>query len=201
MKLKFERYPGISCFYVRGPVETAKIKVLLVSLETILKDQEEPIIIHMGYATLAAQEAAIVSAYKKKLTVRKFPLYWISSERTVGDIATMDLLIPRVFYNPKTVPIAAHIKLEDEIYAMHMKGELLQREIGKMGGSEESVEKTLLENEILKAQKQALEQTISSISMRLNFQSPLVSEDKDILVKIEKLRGDLAKILGSEVPL
>lgn len=195
MKLKFERYPAFGCFYVRGKIESDKLKLLQIGIETLLKGQEEPIILHLGHAELAPAEIALLAAFRKKMGIYKLPQYWIHPDRTLGEFKTFELAAGRQFTS-KTKYIADRIILDDEVYLLNEKITTIQNDIGSLGGSEDSVKKIILENEILKTQKEVLEQSLAAQHARMAQQSLKPSDDKEIVTTTETAVAELITALG-----
>lgn len=201
MKLKFERYPGMGCFYVRGQVEADKFKILLIGLDTLIKDQEEPIIIHLGHAQFTPQEIQILAGIKKKmLAAYKITQYWVCSDRAIGEFKTLELFCSRTL-NTKTKYIGDRMLLDDEIFLLNEKITSVQNEIGALAGSDESVKKIILENDILKAQKEILDSSLSAQRSRMTQQALRPSDDPEIGNNIAAAHAELVKVAAQEVPL
>jgi hypothetical protein len=201
VKLKYERFEGLSSFSIRGAVTTAELKLLTVGLETLVKDLEETLVVNSTHAIFGKTEALVLNEIKKKLkAATSHTIFWVTREKPLGDFATIDLMATRL-PGHSARQIGDRIRLDDEVYALKEEMKAIETKISELGGDAQNVHKIILENEMLKAQRKILQDSLQWQNFRLKHQVLQASEDEEIQVKLDTARGELNKLLGTEADL
>lgn len=201
MKLKYERYPNLSCLYVRGDVDGRNIRVLLVGLDFILKDLEEPLLLHFGNAQIPAAELKILTDLKKKLKDKtKHELIWIAKDRGIGDFMSTDLYFSRNS-SSKMRSVATRITLDDQVYLLTESNIATQAKISELGGTAEDVEKVLIETEKLRGQVAVLNKMNSWLMMRGAHIAAIPSEDPELQTKTTEALNKLNALTQGDIGL
>jgi hypothetical protein len=206
MKLKYERFEGLGCLSIRGVVNPAQFKLLIVGIESMVQDLEETLLVNLSNANVS--DPAVVQGLtelKKKLgSHSKQKIYWICKERTIGDFPTTDLFIQRLS-GFKFRQIGDRIKLDDQLYAVAEEIRQIEARIVELGGDEQNAQKVILENKVLREQKRILEQCVQWQDHRMKAQAHVASTDPENTEKTaaakEALREPSIALYGSEVDL
>ena len=201
MKLKYERFENLGCLYIRGSVDHAQLKMLMLGIDTIVSRLTEPLVINMHLAKIDKGEAMVLSEVKKRIqTHTSHKIYWIAHERPLGDFPTIDLLTSRL---PGTnfKQIGERIKRDDEVSTLTLETEAAHAKILELGGDENNAKQIMMENTILKAQKKMLESCIHWQQERMKLQVAIPSLDEEIQQKIKTQEQDLHKKVKLEVKL
>jgi hypothetical protein len=214
VKLKYERYEGLGCLYVRGAVDITQFKLLVVGLDTLAKDLEETLLVNLSAAALDAAIVPTLVQIKKKLSASTHQkIYWVAKDKGVGDFVTIDLFLSRL-NGFKFRQIADRIKLEDEVHGLSENQKQLETKEAELGGSAANARAIVLENKILREQKRILEESLVWQRARIALQEPVepatklapvgteeAVPDEELPVKIKNLKAELKKVLGVEVDL
>jgi hypothetical protein len=201
VKLKYERFEGLGCLYVRGPVDDKFGRLLQIGVETIARDLEETLVVNLTHALVSPTQVPVLVEFKKKadlLTNHK--LYWISRDRAFGDFPTVELLVSRMS-GAKSRQIGERIKMDDEVYLLTLRTQELQEKILQLGGDEDNAIKLIMENASLKEQKRILETVVKYQTARAKLQVLEPSADRDIGQKIEEGLELLKQYYGREIDL
>lgn len=178
MKLKYERFEGLGCLYVRGPVDEKYAKLLQVGIETIAKDLEETLIINLTQASVLAAVLPPLTEFKKKTAAAaKHKIYWVGKDRAIADFPNVDVLISRMS-GAKSRQIGEHIHSDDRFYELTEKSHQLDAQITQLGGNEENTNKLIYENTTLKEQKRLLDEFIKFQHARAKLQVPHPPKDE-----------------------
>lgn len=201
MKLKYERFEGLGCLYVRGPIDDRFGKLLPVGIETISKDLEESLVVNLTLAAIAPTQMPLLVDFKKRIgETTQQKIYWISKDRTIGDFPTIEILVSRMS-GAKARQIGERIKADDEVYALTLKTQELQAKILQLGGDEDNAIKLIMENASLKEQKRILETIIRYQMARGKLHVLAPSQDRDIKQKTEEQLELLKQYYGKEIDL
>ena len=201
MKLKYERFVGLGCFYIRGVIEPAQFKMLLVGLETILNELEEPTLIHGANAFFEKNEITVLQEFKKRVNANsKHKVYWIMKEKPLGDYGTIELAMSR-FAGGKFRQIAERIRLDDQLFTLKEKIKLAEQALAQLTDESTNVNQVLLNSESIRAQRKTLNECLEWQRFRIGHQSLESSTDEEINEKTKVLIADLRKQLGVEVDL
>lgn len=201
MKLKYERFEGLGCLYVRGVVDEKFGKLLPVGIETISKDLEETLVVNLTYATVAPTQVPFLSEFKNRIAnTTQQKIYWISKDRAIGDFPTVEILISRMS-GARSRQIGERIKADDEVYVLIMKTQELQAKILHLGGDEDNAIKLIMENASLKEQRRILDTIIKYQAARGKLQAMTPSQDRDIKQKTEEGLELLKQYYGKEIDL
>jgi|GEM_PF-2391747 len=181
MKLKYERFEGLGCMSIRGFVDEAQFKLLTVGLESIAADLDETLLVNLSNA--AFSDAALLQGLaelKKKVSAHaKQKIYWICTERAIGDFPTTDLFISRLT-GFKFRQIGERIRLDDQLYVLAEQVHQCETKIAELGGDEQNASSVILENKILREQKRILEQCIEWQENRLKHQVHVAATDPEV---------------------
>ena len=201
MKLKYERFEGLGCLYVRGTVDEKFSKLLQVGVETIAKDLDETLVVNLVQAKIDLSQMKSLLDFKKKVAgTTKQQLYWIAKDRTIGDFQTIDIFITRMS-GVKSRQIGERIKSDDVMYDLTTQMQNLQAKILKLGGDEDNVVKLIMENTSLKEQKRILEAVVSYQTARAKVQVLEPSKDEEILPKTNEAYDLLKQYYGKDIDL
>ena len=201
MKLKYERFEGLGCLYVRGQVDEKFGKLLQIGIETIAKDLEETLVINLTLAKIDPLQIALLAEFKKKANeLTKQKLYWISKDRGIGDFATIDIFISRMS-GAKSRQIGERIKADDQSFEVLAQIQALQAKIKELGGDEDNVIKLINENASLKEQRRILESFGRFQNIRSKLQVLQPSQDKDTPQKINEGLELIKTYFGREIDL
>lgn len=201
MKLRFERFEGVSCFSIRGEIVDAQVKLVEVGLETLCKSLEEDLMINLTLAGLTEQSLTHLLALKKKLpSLTKHKVYWVSPIKGLGDFQTISLLASRL-PGFKVRQIGERIQLEDDVFTLQSKTMAAEKRIQELGGSQDSSAKIILENKILKEQERILKESIHWQEVRMKGQVKVPSKETDFAQKTAAALGEIKKLSGLEVKL
>ncbi len=199
MILKFERYPGFSCLFVRGLVDENKFKMLLVGIKSLLQMDQEHLILNLANSQLSPNEGLILTQFKKSIGNRAHPCTWITKEKGLGDFPTVDVFVSRVLTQKHKI-IGHKIELDDELYLLKNKVAAVEGELVKLGGSDDDVRKIILDNEMLKTQRTIFLRVNKWHRARLSEQqklpTPVAPLTEEIRQAYEKLQPLLKPILG-----
>lgn len=201
MKLKYERFEGLGCLYVRGALDDRFVKLLKVGVETIGKDLEETLIVNLTLANIPESFSVDLADFKIiSAQSNKQKIYWISKNRDFGDYPTIDALVSRM-PGAKSRQIGERIKADDELYQMTLKMQALQSRLKELGGDDDSIVKLINENSSLKEQKRILEliQKYQNIRSKLQIVQPYQLEDTP--AKIEETINTIRTYFGKELDL
>lgn len=186
MKLKFERYPQLSCLYIRDELDESSLRVFMAGLDFIIKNLEEPLIVHLGNAILSAPTLKVLIALKAKYKpISKHELIWISSERTLGDFNNLGLYLSRL-NSPKQKPVATRILLDDSNFLLQKSNDHFTKQITELGGTPENIEQMLLETEKIRGQLLVLKKLNSHLALHSNLSKPTPSQDEEIQTKLKE---------------
>ncbi|MBS1958511.1 MAG: hypothetical protein JST80_03480 [Bdellovibrionales bacterium] len=198
MKLKYERFEGLGCLYVRGPVNEKFGKLLQVGIETISKDLEETLVINLMCAQIQVPQAAVLIEFKTKIAeTTKQKLYWVSKDRTIGDFQSIDMFISRL-PGAKSRQVGERIKADDDVYILTEQIAALQAKITQLGGNEDQVIKMINDNTSYKEQRRILQGCIQFQTARVKFQTPQPPADKEVGQKTEEAYALLRQYLGNK---
>jgi hypothetical protein len=204
MKLKYERFEGLGCFSIRGAVDVNQFKLVVVGLESLMKDLEETLLVNLSNATFAdANLVTGLAELKKKLaSLTKQKIYWISKERGIGDFPNTDLIVQRMS-GFKFRQIGDRIKLDDQLYIAAEAIRVCEARIAELGGDEANARKVILENKVLREQKRILTECMKWQDFRLKKQSHVASTDPESEVKtaeaVKAVNEAMKAAFGTEV--
>jgi hypothetical protein len=201
MKLKFERFEGIACFSIRGPIELTQLRVLAVGLETLVKSIEEPLIVNFTLAVFDPLYLKTLIELKKTLTKHtRFKIYWIGKGKGLSDFLDLSLLFSRLG-GFKLRQVGDRISLEDEVYSLSGRADTLKAELEKLGGDTDQTQKIILENLTLKEQHRMLSKTLNQMGERMKEQTRSNPSDAEYNQKVTQALEELKTAYGSEIKL
>jgi hypothetical protein len=201
MKLKFERFEGISCFAIRGPVELSQLRILAVGLETLVKTIEEPLVVNFTLATLDPLYLKPLIDLKKHLAkTTKHKVYWIGKGKGLSDFLTLNLLFQRLG-GFKLRQIGERLTLEDEILVLRARVEELKSEVDRLGGDADQAQKIVMENITLKEQFRMLNRITSFMGERMKEQVRSTPSDPEYSQKVSTALEELKTAYGMEIKL
>ena len=200
MKLKYERFEGVGCFYVRGnPLNVADFRVLTIGLDAMVKTLDETLLINLSASTLAPDELnALVQIKKALATVTKQKIHWVYKDKALGDFATVELFVSRLS-GSKFRQIGERIKLDDQLYLLSEQLKALEEKVGEIGGNDQNAQKLILENKVLKEQARTLDESVHWQKARIDLQEAQVSEDVDLPQKTTDILTELKKVFPDGV--
>ncbi len=193
MKLKYERFEGMGCFYVRGMVDASQIKLLAIGLETIAAKLEETLLVHVGHAKLNPQVTPLLIQFKKKLaglTTQK--IHWICTEKGLGDFNTLDFFFSRLT-GVKFRQVGERIRLDDQISIASETIKELEAKLQEVGGDAQNAHRLILEANMLKEQKRIITECVKFQDLRIRLQEKIPSDDKELPQKITDTLDALKK--------
>jgi len=193
MKLKFERFEGISCFSIRGTVELSQIRILAIGLETLVKTLEEPLVVNFTLAILIDLKKLLSKSAKHKV-------YWIGKGKGLSDFLSLSLLFQRLG-GFKLRQIGERLTLEDEIHVLRARVEELKSEVDKLGGDADQAQKIVLENITLKEQNRMLNRITSFMGERMKEQTRSTPSDQEHNQKVTTALEELKTAYGMEIKL
>ena len=201
MKLKFERFEGISCFAIRGVVELSQLRILAIGLETLVKTLEEPMVVNFTLATLDPLYLKPLIDLKKNLSkATKHKVYWIGKGKGLSDFLSLNLLFQRLG-GFKLRQIGERLTLEDEIYVLRARVDELKAELDKLGGDADQAQKIVLENITLKEQNRMLNRVTSFMGERMKEQVRSTPSDPEHNQKVTTALEELKTAYGMEIKL
>ena len=202
MKLKFERFEGLACLSLRGPIEPPHHKVLEVGLETLAKELKETLVVNLRLATFsdAITLPYLIEIKKKISALTQFKIHWISTQRGLGDFSAIDVFTSRLT-GSKSRQIGERIHLDDEIYSLQLETLAIEKKILERGGDVDRAQAIILENRTLKEQSRILKQSIVWQEARLKLQSKQISFDSDLESRTQEAEADFKKANTNQVDL
>ncbi len=201
MKLRYERFEGLSCFSIRETVSPTDLKVLEIGLETLCKDLHETLLVNLSLATVNDAAIPALGLIKKKLpSLTKQKIYWISKSKVIADFAAIELFTSRLT-GFKSRQIGERIKLEDDIHQVQEQIKIAEAKIAAIGGDAARAQKIILENRIFKAQEQVLKNTIQYQVKRLKAQTKVPATDEEVHQKIDAALAEIKTYYGQDLPL
>ena len=199
MKLRFERFEGLSCFSIRESVAPSDLKLLEIGLESLCKNLSETLLVNLNLALVSDSAQPALLAIKKKLpalTTQK--IYWVSKTKAVGDFASIELFTSRLT-GFKSRQIGERIKLEDDIHFLQEQVHALEAKVIEKGGVADRAQQLILENRIFKAQEAVLKSTIAFQVKRLKAQVKVPTDDDEIEQKIKAALAELKTYYGQDL--
>ncbi len=165
---------------IRGPIDSSHFKLLIVGLESLVNDLEETLLVNLSNAAFSEPvvNQGLIELKKKLGTRTKQKVYWICKEKGIGDFPTTDLFIARLS-GFKFRQIGERIKVDDHIYVLAEEVRHCEARILELGGDEQSAQKVIVENKILRAQKRILDETVHWQDYRLKNQVHVPSIDPE----------------------
>jgi hypothetical protein len=201
VKLKFERFEGLSSFSVRGEITAAQIKILQIGLENLVKDLDSTLVVNLRLAKIDDSLTPVIQAIKKSLAPpEKIKLHWISSVKGVGDFSTLVVFTSRLT-GFKHRQIGERLVLDDEIYELNQQLIELQEKVNGLSGNEDKALAHILENRTLKAQERVLKETIKHQKERLKLQVHIPTVNEELPEKMKVAREALKAAYGVEYDL
>ena len=200
MKLKYERFEGVSCLYVRGDLTAEQLRLLTIGLETICKDLDQTLVINAAYANMDPSVVTVLTQVKKKLQSNPQKIYWVCKDKHIGDFPTIDLFASRLT-GFKFRQIGDRIKLDDEVFSLAEKIKLLEAREKEIEAGGHNPRNLILDNLTLKQQKRILVASTTWHEQRLGLQQPVVTEDAEVPVKTKEITDELQKLYGAEFDL
>jgi hypothetical protein len=201
MKLKFERFEGISCFAIRGVVELSQLRILAIGLETLVKTLEEPMVVNFTLATLDPLYLKPLIDLKKNLSKgTKHKIYWIGKGKGLSDFLSLSLLFQRLG-GFKLRQIGERLTLEDEIYVLRARVDELKAEVDKLGGDADQAQKIVMENITLKEQNRMLNRVTTFMGERMKEQIKSTPSDPEYNQKVTTALEELKTAYGMEIKL
>ena len=200
MKLKYERFDGLACLYVRGPIDAEQLKMLNLGLRTLIRDLEETIIINLTQAELdPASIQQLVQTKKALATKTQQKIQWVHKDRTLADFTNLDLLLSRM--GTKFRQIGDRIKADDTLYGIAEQLKALDLKEKELGGTDQNTHKMILENKIMKEQVRILKECIKWQEHRMSNQVAVPTSDDELPQRTAGLVADLKKAMNLEVDL
>ncbi len=201
MKLKFERFEGISCFAIRGVVELSQLRILAIGIETLVKTLEEPLVVNFTLATLDPLYVKPLIDLKKNLAKNtKHKVYWIGKAKGLSDFLSLSLLFQRLG-GFKLRQIGERLTLEDEIYVLRAQVDDLKAEVEKLGGDADKAQKIVMENITLKEQNRMLNRVTTFMGERMKEQVRSTPSDAEYNQKVTTALEELKTAYGMEIKL
>jgi len=201
MKLKFERFEGISCFAIRGPVELSQLRILAIGLETLVKTLEEPLVVNFTLAKLDPLYLKPLIDLKKLLSKNSnHKIYWIGKGKGLSDFPSLNLLFQRLG-GFKLRQIGERLTLEDEISVLLSTVDELKAQVDQLGGDADQAQKIILENITLKEQNRMLSRILSFMGERMKEQVKSTPSDAEYSQKVTTALEELKTAYGMEIKL
>ena len=201
MKLRFERFEGLSCFSIRGTVIPADLKILEIGLESLCKDLGETLLVNLNLALVSDLAQPSLLIIKKKLpALTNQKIYWVSKTKAIADFAAIELFTSRLT-GFKSRQIGERIKLEDDIHFLQEQVHALETKVIEKGGDADRAQQLILENRILKVQEEVLKATIGFQVKRLKAQVKVPTDDEEIEQKVAAALAELKTYYGQDIPL
>jgi hypothetical protein len=183
VKLRFERFEGLSCFSIRGPISESSHKILEVGLETLCKTLAETLVVNLTLATFDANTTKYLIDVKKKIaTLTKFKIHWITSQKGLSDFIAINVFTSRLT-GFKSRQIGERIQLEDEVYTLQSRTLEVEKRILELGGDHDRAQAIILENRTLKAQEKVLKAAVRFQEERMKLQTKIPSLDLEVIEK------------------
>ena len=199
MKLKFERFEGLSCFTVRGDVKASELKILQVGLELLVKDLDTTLVVNFSLATVSEAIVAPLLAIKKSLSPPdKIKIHWISPIKILGDFPALPPFTSRLT-GMKHRQIGERINLDDEIYALNEKLIHLTAQVAALSGDDNKAQAMILQNRILKEQERILRESTHFQRERMKLQSAVPSLNEELPQKLATVRTEVLRIFGKDL--
>ena len=199
MKLKFERFEGLSCFTIRGEIKASELKILQVGLESLVKDLDSTLVVNFSLATVPeALTASLIAMKKALIPPEKIKIHWISPVKNLGDFPTLPPFTSRLT-GMKHRQIGERLNLDDEIYALHEKSVALLAQVAALTGDEEKAHAMILQNRILKEQERILRESIHFQKERIKLQSAVPTLNADLPEKLAAIRTEVQRIFGKDL--
>lgn len=201
MKLKLERFEGLSCLSIRGHIDSSQHKILEVGVSTICKSLEEALVINLTLAQVDAATIKFLVGLKKKVaTLSKFKIHWITPVKEYGDFSTFTVFTSRMT-GSKVRHIGERIQLEDEVYALRLQVDAVTAKTLELGGDQHRTEALILENKSMKVQERVLKESIHWQEERMKLQEPSLSADPEFNEKLKSALAELHKLDPNKVDL
>ncbi len=172
MKLKFERFEGLSLLSVRGQIDAHDVQVLKVGLENLMKDLTEPLAINCSIASFDPKISTELQKVKKQTsTLTKQKVFWVTKDRALQDAATPELMVQKLG-GSKFRQIGERIKLDDQVFLLHESIKQAEQKLkshDSSGGG--SLDALIRENAKLRGQDRILKKLSSVIHDRMSHPS------------------------------
>ncbi len=202
MKLRFERFEGLCCFSIRGPVTPLQHRVLEVGLETLAKSLKEPLVVNMMLAEVSDPSTiSFLTEVKKKIAeITKLKIQWITPHKPLGDYAALNIFTSRLT-GFKTRQIGERIAMDDDVYELQLKVQKVESRILELGGDHDRARAIILENRVLKEQFRILHESIEFQQARMGKQTRHPSEDEESVLKIKTAQATFQSLNPVKVNL
>jgi hypothetical protein len=201
VKLKFERFEGLTSFSIRGNITVPEVKILQIGLDSLVKQLETPLIVNLVLADIPDVLAPVLLVLKKSLPPQtKHKIHWISTMKNVGDFPTLNAFISRLT-GFKHRQIGERLIIDDQIHLLHEEVAQLKVKVLEASGDEAKAHELILQNQILKEQERILKSSITFQKERLKLQTHVPTQDEESVEKLKTVRQELKKAYGMDLDL
>jgi hypothetical protein len=201
VKLKFERFEGLTSFSVREEISAIDVKILQIGLETIVKSLDSTLVVNLSQAKWPDGLAPVLVAIKKHLPNQTtFKIHWVSPVRGVGDFPAMPTFTSRL-QGFKHRQIGERLILDDQIHELAEKLTALQAKVAEVIGDESKAHELILRHRTLKEQERILKETIHTQKERMKLQVHMPTVNEELAEKLPPLIEEVKKAYGMDIEL